>query len=51
VDELQIWRDTRGAVEPEPEHQPSSIMILFYDVSRTVRLYACAVNKAGVRAG
>ena len=36
VDELQVGRDAGGAVEPEPEHLPSSIMTLFYDVGITV---------------
>src|SRR5258708_3812285 len=46
VDELQVGRDAGGAVEPEPEHQPSSIMTLFYDVGITVKASQDAANTA-----
>jgi hypothetical protein len=40
MDELQVRRDAGGSVEPEPEHRPSSMMPLFYDVGITVKTWS-----------
>jgi hypothetical protein len=48
VDELQVGRDPRGPVKPEPEHPPSSIITLNYDVGITVEARPGAVKQEAV---
>src|ERR1700734_1568 len=49
VHELQVRRNPRGPVEPEPEHLPSSIITLNYDVGITVEPECDPVKQSAPR--